>query len=206
MGLEGRGTIHPEEATWAKSLGQNQAHHLQSLHPPRCARLEIRMGWMFDRLFLPAPWSQKLHSQLLTPVACWPFMGCNPRAWLTDLFQLQRYFLPSLLLNWSWLCLVPQTSLPGPCNICCISCMYSCVLTRNIKIRDGRRQGEGDAKRSGMNANHLAYLVGSPHHCPLHHRPNDPLPVDSTSLETQIFPSNFKNSNYPQTFKGKRKQ
>lgn len=154
MGLGGREEIHPEEAIWETSLGHNRAHHLQSLHPPRCAQLEIRMQGCLIAWLLPAPWSQKLHSQLLTAVACWPFMGCNPRAWLTDLFQLQLYFLPSLLLNWSWLCLVPQRSPLGPRNICCISCMYSCVLTRNIKIRDGRREGEGEVKRNSVNANH----------------------------------------------------
>lgn len=40
------------------------------------------------------------------------FYGPSPHAWLTDLFQLQLYFLPSLLLNWSWLCLVLQGALP----------------------------------------------------------------------------------------------
>lgn len=83
-------------------------------------------------------------ASLVAPHASCPltFYGLQP-ARLTDLFQLQLYFLPSLLLNWSWLCLVQQRSPRGPCSICYISCTYSCVLTRNIKIRDGRKQGEG---------------------------------------------------------------
>lgn len=119
-------------------------------------------------------------------------MGCNPRAWQTDLFQLQLYFLPSLLLNWSWLCLVLQRRLPGLCNICYISCMYSCVLTRNIKIKDGRRQGEGEVKWGNMNANHVAGSLGLPTtvHCSLDQ--TDFLPTDSTSPETQISPQIWK--------------
>lgn len=100
-------------------------------------------------------------------------MGCNLHTWATDLFQLQLYFLPSLLLNWSWLCLVLQRSPPGPFNICYISCMYSCVLTRNIKIRNGRRQGERGVKQNSTNANRLACLFGSLNHCLLFPGPTD---------------------------------
>lgn len=108
-------------------------------------------------------------------------MGCNPCAWQTDWFQLQLHFLPSLLLNWSWLCLVLQRSLAGTCNICYISCMYSCVLTRNIKIKDGKRQGEGEVKWNNINASHL----GLPTSVPRSLNQTDFLPTDGTSLETQ---------------------
>lgn len=108
----------------------------------------------------------------------------TPCAWATDLFQLQLYFLPSLLLNWSWLCLALERSPPGPWNICYISCMFSCVLTRNIKIRNGRRQGEGGVQWNSMNANRLACLFVSLNLCPLLPGPTDFLPADSSSLET----------------------
>lgn len=130
-------------------------------------------------------------------------MGCNPHAWLTDLFQLQLYFLPSLLLNWSWLCLVPQRSPPRPCNMCYISCMYSCVLTRNIKIRDGRRLG-GNLQREHAECKELDLPSGV--HCPLLPGPTNFLPTDTATLKTHIFYLNPKNCNHLQTFKDKRKQ
>lgn len=51
------------------------------------------------------------------------------------------FYLPCYLIDpgCAWSC-------RGPCNMCYISCMYSCVLTGNIKIRDGRRQGEGKVR------------------------------------------------------------
>lgn len=62
--------------------------------------------------------------------------------------------------------------------------MYSCVLTRNVKIRDGRRQEEGEVKPNSVNADHLALPLGSLNHCPPLPGPTDFLPTDSTSLKT----------------------
>lgn len=100
----------------------------------------------------------------------------------------------------------PARSPPRPCNMCYISCVYSCVLTRNIKNQRWQetRGGEKSDRTLWMQITWLS--VDFLNRCPLCLRSTDFLPAGSSSLETWIFPLNFNSSNHQQRFKDNRKK